>query len=116
MTSFIQKTLDENIKEVRISDRLVDSPVCLVSAEGGPSAQLEKMMAAMGQTAPKSKKILEINAEHPLFEKMNQASESTKKIWAQILYNQALLNEGSTIDDPTLFTKQVAELMVNENI
>jgi molecular chaperone HtpG len=108
--------LKDQVKEVKISDRLVSSPVCLVSGAQDPSAHMERLFEAMGQAMPKSKRILEINGDHPVFEKMAGFSEDRQKIWAQILYNQALLNEGSPIEDPTLFTKQISDLMMDAHI
>lgn len=116
ITKIIKEALSENVKEVRISDRLIDSPVCLVSGSDDPSAYMERMMESMGQKMPKAKRILEINPDHPIFEKMMKSSENTQKVWAEILYNQALLNEGSVIEDPMKFSKQISELMVNTQI
>lgn len=107
----IQGAVAENVKEVKISPRLVDSPCCLVSGAYDQSARMERMMEAMGQTMPKSKRILEINPDHPVFSKMKGLGEDTQKEWAEILYNQALLTEGSPIEDPMKFSKQIANLM-----
>lgn len=112
LTKNIQTALDENVKEVKLSTRLVDSPVCLVSGQFDPSARMERIMESMGQAAPKSKRILEINPEHPVISKMNEQGDETQKKWAEILYNQALLNEGSPIADPASFTRQISDLMV----
>jgi molecular chaperone HtpG len=109
----IKKALGENIKEVKISDRLVDSPVCLVSGAYDPTARMERMMNAMGQSMPKAKRILEINPDHPVFAKMQELPEGTQEEWAEILYNQALLNEGSTIEDPLKFSRQISNLMTS---
>ena len=104
--------MKEQIKEVRYSDRLVDSPACLVSMGHDPSARMEKLMESMGKAAPKNKRILEINPKHPVFEKILTLSEKNKADWTEILYNQALLNEGSPVRDPAKFSKQIADLMV----
>ncbi|MDB2447182.1 molecular chaperone HtpG [bacterium] len=113
LTKTIQSTLDEKIQEVKLSSRLVDSPVCLVSGAHDPSARMERIMESMGQAAPKAKRILEINPEHPVIERMASQSSDVQAKWAEILYNQALLNEGSPIADPAGFTKQISDLMVN---
>ena len=110
----IQEAVSENIKEVKLSNRLVESPVCLVSGAYDPSARMERMMAAMGQSMPKTKRIMEINPDHPVFIRMKDISVEKQKQWAEILYNQALLNEGSTIDDPLKFSKQISSLMSGE--
>jgi len=113
LTSSIQTALDEHVKEVRLSDRLVDSPVCLVSGSWDPSARMERILESMGQKAPKSKRILEINPGHPIFAKMKTKSTAEVKEWAEILYGQALLSEGSPLKDPIKFAKQVANLMTH---
>ncbi|SMF39673.1 molecular chaperone HtpG [Pseudobacteriovorax antillogorgiicola] len=111
----IQGAVAENVKEVKISPRLVDSPCCLVSGAYDPSARMERMMEAMGQSMPKSKRIMEINPDHPVFAKMKGLTEDKQKVWAEILYNQALLTEGSPIEDPLKFSKQIASLMTETN-
>jgi molecular chaperone HtpG len=113
ITTSMQETLSEFVKEVRLSDRLVDSPVCLVSGSWDATARMERILESMGQKAPKSKRILEINPSHPIFQKMKSISEDQKKEWADILYNQALLTEGSPLKDPMKFAKQVANLMTS---
>ena len=65
--------------------------------------------------APKSKRILELNLKHPLFDVMVSKSEAEQKTWSEILYNQALLNEGSELPDPGKFTKQISDLMARVN-
>ena len=112
LLTIMKDALAEHIKEVRLSERLVDSPVCLVSAKDDPSAYMERVMASMGQSMPKAKRILEINPDHPLFSRMLLSSTETQRLWSEILYNQALLNEGSPLADPTRFTKQISSLMV----
>lgn len=110
----IKKTLEKHIKDVVLSERLTNTPVCLVSGNHDPSAHMQKLMAQMGQEySVPVKRIMEINPKHPLFEKMLKASPQQQEKWAEILYAQALLNEGSTIPDPVKFSQQVAELMVN---
>ncbi len=112
VTDLIKETLKESIKDVKFSTRLVDSPAVLVSGSQDPSAHMERLMEAMGQSMPKAKRILEINADHPVFEKMLTLSDERKKVWAEILYNQALLNEGSVIQNPAQFSKLISEIMV----
>ena len=107
----IKGAVAENVKDVKLSNRLVDSPVCLVSGAYDPSARMERMMSAMGQTMPKAKRIMEINPNHAVFSRMRDLPETTQKEWAEILYNQALLNEGSPIEDPLKFTRQISNLM-----
>lgn len=108
----ILKALEQDVREIKISDRLVETPACLVSGAGDPSAHMEKIMKSMGQEVPRGKRVLEINPKHPIFEKMTGLDSETQKDWAEIIYSQALLNEGSQIPDPLKFSKQIAKLMV----
>ena len=92
---------------------LVDSPVCLVSGDNDPSAHMQKMLEKMGQKMPATKRVLEINPDHPIFEKMLTFSSDKQDLWAEVLYNQALLNEGSNLKDPIKFSKQIAQIMMS---
>ncbi len=109
----IQGAVAENVREVKISTRLVDSPVCLVSGAYDPSARMARMMESMGQAMPTQKRIMEINPNHPVFGRMKNLPETQQKEWAEILYNQALLTEGSPIEDPMRFSRQIANLMTH---
>ena len=113
LLSQMKKSLQAQVKDVVLSDRLTHTPVCLVSAAQDPSAHMQKLMAQMGQeyNMP-TKRVMEINAKHPLFAKMLKATTEQQSKWSEILYAQALLNEGSSIPDPVKFSQQVAELMV----
>ena len=76
---------------------------------------MERMMEAMGQSMPKEKRIMEIKLDHPVFPKMKALIEDKQKVWAEILHNQALLTEGSPIEDPLKFSKQIVNLMAEMN-
>ena len=113
----LQKDLEEHVKEVRLSSRLTTSAACLVGEAHDMSPQMEKLMESMGQGAPKQKRILELNPDHPILEKLstlfeadNDASEVGE--YAQLLHGQALLAEGSELPNPGAFSKLVADLMV----
>ena len=110
----MQETLKEQIKEVHISDRLTETPAVLVGSSHDPSAHMQKILSQMGQDYPGSapKRILEINPKHPVIEKMIGLTSDQQKLWTEVLYSQALLNEGSNIPDPKKFSKQLAELML----
>jgi Molecular chaperone, HSP90 family len=110
----IKTTLEKDVKDVVISDRLISTPVCLVSSAHDPSAHMQKLLSQMGQDFPQQpvKRIMEINPSHPLFEKMLNATPEQRSQWAEILYGQALLTEGSNLPDPVKFSQQIADLMV----
>ncbi len=114
----IKEQLKDEVKDVRLSGRLTDSACCLVADEGGLDPQMEKMLRAMGQDVPSSKRVLEINPTHGVFEVMNRILENGGqddiiKEYTDLLYNQALLLEGSKLKDPAGFAKSVAKLMLD---
>lgn len=112
LKKLIEETLKEQIKEARLSDRLVESPVCLVSLSHDPSARMARLLESMGNEAPKVQRILEINPNHPVFEKILSLDEKSQGEWIEILHAQALLNEGSPLPDPVKFSRLVSNLMV----
>ena len=107
----LKKTLKDKVKDVRLSGRLKESPVCLVSGEG-LSLEMEKVLKQMpNQSGMQAEKILEINPDHELFQALKSVHEADKKRakdYAHLLYNQALLIEGYPIENP----KEVSDLMV----
>ncbi len=105
--------LKDEVKDVVISERLTETPVCLVSEEKDLSAHMQKLLAQMGSDgAPQAKRILEINPQHPVFERMLGLTAEDQSQWGEILYSQALLTEGSTLPDPVKFSRQIADLMI----
>lgn len=114
--SWLQTKLQDKVKEVKVSTRLVDSPACLVADPGDMSANLERLMRAMGQEVPPNKRILEINTGHPLVSHLAQRYEVDKDSeelgqTAQMLYQLSLLAEGGELDDPANFAKSVATVL-----
>ncbi len=114
----MKQALDGLVKDVRLSDRLVSSPVCL-TADGALSIEMEKVFAAMPSTpgqgeGMKAERVLEINPTHPVFAALTALPENDPKIasYARLLYDQALLIEGLPIDDPVEFSNHICELMV----
>ncbi len=117
LISMISDRLKDKVKEVRFSNRLTDSACCLVADEYGMNANMERIMKAMNQAVPDSKRILELNPDHAILKAMasihqKDASAAALADYADLLYDQALLTEGSTIKDPLRFTKLVSDLMV----
>ena len=117
MIEFIQKHLDEEIKEVKLSTRLTDSSCCLVADEMGMNANMERIMKAMNQEMPPVKRVLELNPTHPVMPKLlamveADAASETLGDYADLLYSQALLTEGSPIKDTAHFAQLVSKLMV----
>ena len=109
----IKNALGDAVKEVRLSKRLADSPSCIVVDENDPSLQMERMMRAMGQQLRgEVKPILEINAEHPILQRLKDTDdEAFIADTAFVLLDQALLLEGSTLKDTADFVKRLNKLL-----
>ena len=109
----IKQALGESVKEVRVTLRLTDSPACLVADEHDLSANLQRLLKAAGQNAPTFKPILEVNPHHRLLTRLNAESDETRfKDLSQVLYDQALLAEGGTLEDPAGFVRRVNQLLL----
>ncbi len=106
----LTETLKDKAKEVRVTTRLVDSPACLVGADGDMSSQLARMLKQMGQQAPEIKPILEINPEHALVKKLEGTTHFDDL--AHIIFDQALLAEGGLPEDPAAYVKRVSALLI----
>lgn len=113
----LKEALSDKVSEVKVSARLIDDPVCLSSDEG-MSFEMEKVLSAMPDGNPygmKATRILEINPNHPIFTALQKVYDKDKdaiKDYADLLYNQALLIEGFSIEDPMEFSKKICDFMV----
>jgi len=108
----LQKSLEERVKEVRVTLRLVDSPACVVVGQNELSPHLLRMLKAAGQEAPEVKPVLEINPEHALITRIRDASDEDFEQWALLLLDQAMLAEGAQIADPAAFVKRMNALLL----
>ena len=107
------KSLDGQVKEVRITHRLTDSPACLVSDEHDMSANLQRILKSVGQDVPTGKPIFEVNPQHPLVQRLHQESEEKRfSDLAGVLFDQALLAEGGQLDDPAAFVARLNQLLL----
>ena len=115
MLALMKEALGDNVKDVRISSRLKDDPFCLV-ADAGMSLEMEKILSQdPANSGMKASKILEINADHPIFatlEKLFKENPDTVKEYASVLYDQALLIQGLEIKDPVEYAKKITSLMI----
>ena len=112
-TAKMQTALGEQVKEVRISHRLTDSPACLVVDAQAMGMNLERMLKAAGQNVPMSKPILEVNPQHALVTLLKDEADVTRfNDLSQILLDQALLAEGGQLEDPAGFVKKLNSLML----
>ena len=112
-----KERLKDDVKDVRLSGRLKDSACCLVADQGALDPQMEQLLKSMGQEVPSTKRILELNPSHEVFEVLNQliekgGNDSLINEYIDVLYNQALLLEGSKIKEPAAFGKSLARLVL----
>jgi len=113
VVSRVKTSLGELVSDVRLTHRLTSSPACLVTGEGGMSANLERILKSAGQNIPGQKPVLEINPEHPLVEKLkSETAGDTFDDLARVLFDQALLAEGGQLEDPASFVKRMNELLL----
>jgi molecular chaperone HtpG len=118
LLEYLKSRLNE-VSDVRLSSRLKESAACLVAGEGAMSAHLERLMQRMGRGHPagETKRVLELNAEHPVVTAMQKLFEKDRQdarveSFARILYDQAVIAEGSKVKDPLAFARRMNELLV----
>ncbi len=108
----IKASLGDKVKEVRVTNRLTESPACLISDQFDISGNLERLLKQAGQSAPEVKPILEINPDHPLVIRMNlQLDHADIDAWSQILMDQAVLAEGALPEDPAGFVRRMNQML-----
>lgn len=108
----MKEQLKDNVADVRVSTRLDSSPCCLVAGANALSPSMERMLRAMKQDVPHEKRTLEINATHPLIAKMKDLTGTQLADAVELLYDQALIAEGTALSNPARFTKLMTELML----
>jgi len=112
----IKTALGDKVKEVRVTDRLTDSPACLVVDENELSGNLERILKAAGQSVNAAKPILEINPAHALLKRIGETQDDGKFAdWSQLLFEQSLLAEGGQLEDPAGFVKRMNGLVLGAN-
>jgi molecular chaperone HtpG len=113
MLARVRSNLGERVQEVRLSRRLKDSPACIVAPEGALGARLERWLRELGQEAPASKPILELNPSHPIVIKARHEEDRQRfRLWSELLFDEAVLAEGGALQDPAGFVRRVNELLV----
>ena len=113
LTSLLKKELKDKISDVIISDRLTKSPVLLVAEESGMDINMEKLMKMHNQKTPESKKVLEINAEHPMIVKISENLNNFdhKKV-SQIILDQANILDGNILSNPSSYMENLTDLFI----
>jgi len=113
---FIKSTLEDKVKEVKPSSRLKDSISCLSGDTYDMSAYMEKLLKASGQAPPDVKRVLELNMDHPVTEKIKSLFENDRdnprlKDYSRLLFDIAVISEGGKIENPSEFSKMIGELL-----
>src|SRR5690625_2776803 len=111
----LKKALDDRVKDVRVTGRLVDSPACVVVDENELSPHLVRMLQAAGQDAPQVSPILEINPDHALVTRIQDAPDAEFDDWAHLLLDQAMLAEGANLNDPASFVRRLNQLLLRDS-
>jgi molecular chaperone HtpG len=110
----IRKVLKDRVEAVNVSQRLVDSPACVVSGADDLSPQVRRMLEASGQSLPETKPILEINVDHPLVARLSaEANEERFDGLANVLLDHALLAEGTQLDNPAAYVHRMNRLLLD---
>lgn len=111
--AFAKETLADQVSDVRISDRLTSSAVCIVAADNAMDLQLEKMLASAGRAPERAKPVLEVNAGHTLIAKLGQSSgdEEGRRDLAFLLLDEARIAESEAPADPRAFAERLERLM-----
>ena len=110
----IKEALKGRVKEVKLSQRLTDSPACIVSDENDMSSQMAKLMASVGQEVPETLPIFEINGEHELIKHVaNEQDDDKFAQWVDVLFEQAMLAERGSLKNPASFVSRLNKLMLS---
>jgi molecular chaperone HtpG len=110
----MQDVLSERVKEVRVSQRLTDSPSCLVMGEHDMPVHMQQMLKQAGHQVPEMKPDLEINPGHPLVSRLKDETDAARfSSWSNVLLDQAMLSEGGQLDDPVAFVNRLNELLLD---
>jgi molecular chaperone HtpG len=110
----VRAVLGDRVKEVRFSDRLTDSPACLVIAGAGAHGYVQRLLREAGRDVPKSERILELNPSHTVvrnLETLVERGDAEVSEWIELLYDQALLAEGAPLEDPAAFARRMTALL-----
>ncbi|HCY85720.1 MAG TPA: molecular chaperone HtpG [Desulfobacteraceae bacterium] len=116
LLSFLKGKLEDKVKDVVVSNRLKDSVSCLSGDDWGMSAYMEKIMKASGQKTPEQKRVMEVNINHPVMEKIKGLFESdtTNPVltdYSDLLYDIAVISEGGKLENPARFSSLLGDLM-----
>jgi len=113
MLKQIKDILGEKVKDVQVTNRLTDSPACIVADENDMGLEMQRILQASGQKMPEAKPIFEINPEHALIKRLHAIEDDERfSQWAVVLFEQAVLAEGGQLDNPADFVNRVNQLLI----
>ena len=114
LTEKVKTCLGDRVKEVRMTQRLTDSPSCLVADENEMSAHLGRLLRSSGQQVPDQKPIMELNGSHGLVRILSDETNDERFAdWVHVLFDQALLSEGGQLEDPSAFVRRLNNMFAN---
>ena len=109
----IKRALKERVETVNVSQRLVDSPACVVAGADDLGPQIRRMLEASGQELPESKPVLEVNVDHPLVQRLSAEADSKRfAALSEIVLDHALLAEGTQLDNPADYVQRMNKLLL----
>ncbi len=109
----IKENLGARVKAVRLTNRLTESPSCVVTEEGDMSPHMLRVLEAAGQEVPSVAPVLELNPEHQLVQRLHHESDDERfAAWSEVLFAQAILSEGGSLSDPALFVNKLNQLLM----
>lgn len=113
MLTQIKGILQDRVKDVQLTNRLTDSPACIVADENDMGLEMQRILQAAGQQIPSSKPILEINPDHVLVKRIHSFEDDVKfERWVNVLFEQAVIAEGGQLDNPADFVRRMNELLI----
>ncbi|WP_454783868.1 molecular chaperone HtpG [Legionella sp. WA2024007413] len=117
LLNHIKKVLDSRVKDVLITNRLTDSPACVVADEQDMGLEMQRILQAAGQQVPMSKPVFEINPEHQIIKRLHDVQDDDLfELWVTMLFEQAVLAEGGQLDNPADFVNRVNKLLVSSAV
>ena len=113
LVSKVKELLSDKVEDVRLTNRLTDSPACLVVSEDDMGMQMRRVLESAGQALPESKRIFEVNPSHPLVEKLEKEEDSERfNNLALVIFDQAKLAEGTQLEEPAIYVARLNELLL----
>ncbi len=108
----MKKVLGDKVEDVRVSNRLTDSPACIVLNEHDMAMYMQRLLKEAGHAMPGSKPVLEINTDHPIVKRLEQEKDNDRfRDWSEILFDQAILAEGGQLEDPAGFVHKLNQML-----